>query len=1163
MKKSIVIKSIFAVFFTIIIICLAGCGKKNSPSDLLHPTNLRCEQLTDPLGIDVLTPRLSWISESQQRAQKQTAYQILAAGSLENLNANKGDLWDSKKIETDQSINVVYAGKPLTSGNSCYWKVKVWDKAGKESDWSQPAHWSTGLLGESDWKAKWIGLDKAVGKDNPKTEFTRLSARMLRKEFEMSKTIKKATVYVCGLGLFELYVNGEKIGDQVLAPALSEYNKRAYYMTFDVTQKIQQGKNAIGVILGNGRFFAPRGGIPISTTNYGFPKLILQMNIEYSDGSTESVVSDPSWKLTADGPIIANNEYDGEEYDATKEIPGWNKVGFDDSKWMNVEPVKPCAPKLVAQMIEPIKIMETIKPISVKEITPGVFIFDMGQNLVGWVSLKVQGQKGKAVTMRFAETLLPDGNLYLTNLRSSKVTDIYTLKGEGAEIFEPRFIYHGFRFVEVKGFPGNPDLSAIEGKVVYDNLQTTGTFSTSNETINTVYKNAYWGIRGNYRSIPTDCPQRDERQGWLGDRATGSKGESFVFGNATLYAKWLQDIDDAQREDGCIPDVAPTYWKIYTNDVTWPAAYLIITNMLYEQYGDTEPIRKHYGSFRKWVGYMKDKYLQNGVLVIDTFGDWCMPPENPLIIFSKDPKRRTGSEILSTTYYYHMLALMQRFAGILNKADDAKEYQQLSETIYKAYNEKYFNNELKQYGNNTATANLLSLAYGLVPEDSKAGVFNNIMNTTMGNFHGHISTGLIGAQWINRILTQYGRADIAYRLVTNTDYPSWGYMAKSGATTIWELWNGNTADPAMNSGNHVMLLGDLVIWFYENLAGIKTDPENPAFRKIIMKPIIAGDLKSVKASYQSSYGNIGSEWDISSGEFIWNITIPANAVAVIYVPAEKENDVEEDDYSASKAEGVKFLRMENGRAVFEIGSGNYKFSSEHFAIQKPGTECVESPVISTKDTSAISPMIVTMDCSTKGAEIRFTRDGSEPTETSELYSSPVSILKLTQLTAKAFKKDLQPSYKTSVTIDIYNPAVNGLNYKYYEGKWTLLPDFKKLTPKTKGKAIDFDLDKIQHRRDYFGLAFQGYLDIEKAGDYKLFLRTDDGGKLIIDGKTLILNDALLGVTEKSCNVTLTAGKHSIELDYFNKDGDRGLDLEYSAVGIQQQKIPISRLFLER
>jgi alpha-L-rhamnosidase len=508
------------------------------------------------------------------------------------------------------------------------------------------------------------------------------------------------------------------------------------------------------------------------------------------------------------------------------------------------------------------------------------------------------------------------------------VTDIYTLKSEGTEIWEPRFTYHGFRFVEMTGFPGKPDLTALEGRVVYDNIPVTGSFETSDSMINAIYKNACWGMKGNYRSIPTDCPQRDERQGWLGDRATGSKGESFIFENSLLYAKWMQDINDAQREDGSVPDVAPTYWKFYSDNVTWPGTYLIISAMLYDQYGDLAPIYTHYDSFRKWIFYMKEKYLKDGILVKDTYGDWCMPPEAQELIHSNDPARKTSGEILSTTFFYHMLTLMQKFAGLLNKKEDSATYKQLAESIYHAYNQKFFNSEFNYYGNNTATANLLSLAFNLVPEENRKAVFENIVNKTMSDFKGHISTGLVGVQWIMRMFTQFGRGDIAYKLVTNTDYPSWGYMVKNGATTIWELWNGNTADPAMNSGNHLMLLGDLIIWFYEDLAGIKSDPETPGFGNIIMKPNPLGDLKYVKASYRSVRGLIRSEWKKTENSFAWEITIPANSHATIYIPAKNESGVKENDRNASSSEGVQFIRMEADKAIFKLGSGTYHFTSE-------------------------------------------------------------------------------------------------------------------------------------------------------------------------------------------------------------------------------------------
>ncbi len=927
-------KNIAAILLSFFVILFTGFSSKVN-DDALHPKHLRCENLIDPLGIDVVTPRLSWYSESQQRAQKQTAYQILVASSIEKLNANEGDLWDSKKISSDQSINVIYQGNNLTSGMLCFWKVKVWNSIGNGSEWSMPAKWSMGLLNKADWKASWIGLDKAVGNDKPDIEFRRLSARMLRKDFETKKKIKRATAYICGLGLFELYFNGQKIGDQVLAPALSEYPKRSFYMTFDVTKELLNGKNAVGVILGNGRFFAPRLTVPTKTETYGFPKMIFQLDIKYTDGTTQSIVSDTTWKITADGPIRANNEYDGEDYDARKEIPGWDKAGFNDIKWMRAETVADPSAKLSAQLIAPIKIMQTMKPRSVKEIRPGVYIYDMGQNMVGWVSLKVQAKRGTKIQMRFAETLKSDGDLYTANLRSAKQTDVYITKGGGLEQWEPRFTYHGFRYVELTGYPGKPDLNTIEGKVVYDDIRTIGNFSCSSDIINKIYKAAYWGIRGNYRSLPTDCPQRDERQGWLGDRSMNSYGESYIFDNNMLYANWMTDIADAQKASGGLPDVAPAYWPIYSDNMTWPSSLIIIPDHLYRQFGNLKVIADNYDAMKKWLFYMRDKYMKNYLLPKDQYGDWCMPPENLEVIHSNDPKRTTPGDFIGSAYFYYCLNLMGKYAHLLNKNEDANEFGTLAGKVRDAINNTYLNKDSLPtgqaglyYANNTVTANALALSFGIPPKEIRAKVFDNLVYVTTHVYKSHTSTGLVGGQWIMRTLTDNGRPDLALKIAENTTYPSWGYMIENGATTIWELWNGNTADPAMNSGNHVMLLGDLIVWLYQDLAGIKSDLSNPGYKEIIMKPYPVGNLKFVKASYLSMYGLIKSEWHIRGSKFNWEISIPANTTATIYVPAEKEGDVTESGKEASSAEGVKFVKLENSRAVYEIGSGSYHFISK-------------------------------------------------------------------------------------------------------------------------------------------------------------------------------------------------------------------------------------------
>jgi alpha-L-rhamnosidase len=1047
-------------------------------------SQLRCEGLENPPGIDVVQPRLSWILSSKAPAQKQTAFEILVASDKKNLAAGKGDLWASGKIISDQSVQVIYAGKTLASHAACFWKVRVWDKDGNISAWSQPALWSMGILDAADWHAQWIGQDgqevvdnlidtswiwfpegepqisapvetnyfrrvvtipagrqikKAIfeytgdkecrgwinqfdlgARNNFKTvkwndittrlepgetylfgltgrtgekagkpagvigllkiefaegepmvvptdeswkvskiadagwnttnfddsnwvaakklgpagmepwgktrvaEDRRQPARWLRKDFSVEKKITRATVYFSGLGLSELYVNGKKVGDHVLSPAFAQYNKREFYVTYDVTKQLHRGANAIGAVLGNGRFYADRSKVYAGTENFGFPKMLLQLRIEFTDGSTSEIVSDGSWKISLDGPILANNDYDGEEYDARKEFSGWSKPGFDDAKWSPAQIVSAPGETVSAEMIEPIRVTGTLKPVSVNEVQPGVFIFDMGQNMVGWCRLHVSGKAGTQVTLRHAETLKPDGTLYMANLRGAEVTDIYTLKGDGKEVWEPRFTSRGFRYVEVTGFPGKPTLDSIEGRIVNDDVATAGEFKCSNELLNRIYTNIVWGVRGNYRSIPTDCPQRDERQGWLGDRSEESRGETYLFDNSALYAKWMQDMADAQRGSGSVPDIAPAFWPIYSDNVSWPSSGIIIPEMLREQFDDTRVISNHYDSAKKWMDFIGG-YVTNGIISRDNYGDWCVPPENLTLIHSLDTNRITDKTLLATSYFYYDLCLMEKYATQLGKTDDAQNFHSFAETVKTAFNEKFLDREKGQYSNGTQTSCVLPLAFGLVPDDMRAKIFAHLVDKVENETHGHIGTGLVGGQYLNRVLTENGRADLAYTIASQKDYPSWGYMVENGATTIWELWNGNTADPTMNSGNHVMLVGDLVIWLYEDLAGIKADPAQPGFKHIIMKPNPVSDLTFVKATHRSPYGLIASEWHRDGNKFDWQIEIPVNTTATIYAPMPNVNIVTN---AANPADGLNSMRGENGCPVFEVGSGKYHFASQ-------------------------------------------------------------------------------------------------------------------------------------------------------------------------------------------------------------------------------------------
>lgn len=910
--------------------CLS-CLRLGPRSEGMASARLRCESLNEPLGIDARRPRLSWIMEASAagasvRGQRQTAYRILVASSVSRLEAEEGDLWDSGRIESAESVGIVYAGRPLVSGQRCHWKVRVWDKDGNGMDWSEPASWSMGLLDPRDWLGNWIGLNAAVPASPGADETRRLEARYLRREFGFEKEIAQAIVSMSGLGLSELFINGRKVGDRVLSPGLTEYDKRVFYVTYDAAPWLKKGNNAVGVILGNGRFHAPRTKVPAPTRDYGVPRLLLQLDVRFTDGTSAVLVSDGQWKATDQGPLGANNEYDGEEYDARREMDGWDRPGFDDAAWKPVDLLAAPGGVLAAEMIEPMRVTESLHPAALTNPKPGVYIFDLGQNMVGWCRLRVHGPAGTEIKLRHAEILKADGTLYLDNLRSARVTDVYTLRGGADEIYEPRFAYHGFRFVEVTGFPGPPPLDALEGRVVHDDVFRAGEFSCSNPLLNRIHDNIVWGARGNYRSIPTDCPQRDERQGWLGDRSAESRGEAYEYDLAAFYDKWLTDMGDEQKETGSIPDVAPAYWAFYNDGIVWPSSFVIIPHMLHDLYGDLRALRSRYAAMKKWTDFMAG-FLQDGLLPRNTYGDWCVPPESPELIHAKDPLRQTQGELISTAYFHYDLTLMARGAERLGETADAARFRELAATVKTAFHRRYFDPAAGFYDNGTPTSCVLPLAFDMVPPEARVRVFRRLVEKIETESRGHIGTGLVGGQWLMRVLSDNGRADLAYTIAAQKDYPSWGYMISQGATTIWELWNGDTADPAMNSGNHVMLIGDLNIWMHEYLAGIRPDPAGPGFRKIIIRPTPVGDLTWVKARYRSAHGEIRSAWTRDRDRLKLFVVVPPNTTATVYVPAADAAGVRESGQPIERASGIRFLRLEDGCAVLAVESGAYQFAS--------------------------------------------------------------------------------------------------------------------------------------------------------------------------------------------------------------------------------------------
>lgn len=904
-------KHIYLLLGLTIAICMAGC--QPMPVNL---SELKVEMQENPVGLVTSSPRFSWQVTSGENDLRQEAYQIQVAGTKSDLEKGINLLWDSGNVISDLSVLIPYEGEPLSPREKYHWRVKVTTNHG-ESAWSPSQNWSMALPEKDGWQATWIGENSFSNEGETDKGNTRLAARYLRKTFDSDKKVEKAILYISGQGAYEAYLNGKRVSDDVLAPTVSWFPEKVYYNVYDVTSLLDKKENVLGVKLGNGRYFGMRES---STQVFGLPRLLAQLEIKFSDGTTNVIASDESWKVTSQGPIIANNEFDGEKYDARLELTGWDRAGYDDASWVQAETMEAPGGTVTAQPNPNIKVQEELTPTSITKLSDGKYILDMGQNMVGWIKInQLKGKKGQPITLRFAEILLDDGTLYMANLRGAKVTDIYTPAKDGDFSWEPSFVFHGFRFVEITGLDYQPELTDFTGRVIYDQMETTGQFETSNETLNQIFKNAYWGIRGNYRGMPTDCPQRDERQGWLGDRTTGCFGEAFVFNNALLYSKWLQDIEDSQSPEGSISVVSPRYWTIYHDDVTWPAAYFYGAKMLWQNYGDTAPVFKHYPSMKRYLERVERVSMQDYILTKDAYGDWCMPPETQQLIHSQDPMRKTAGAVLSTTMYYSLLNLMCEFATLTNNTQDIAGYQALAEKIKTAYNAQYFDADSALYDNNTVTANILSLRLGLVPEGFEKKVFDNIVQKTGVDFNGHVSTGVLGIQHLMRGLTEQGNVDLAYKIATNRTYPSWGYMIEKGATTIWELWNGDTADPAMNSANHVMLLGDLLIWFYEDLAGIKNHPEATAYKKLLMEPKFPTGLSHINASYKSVYGIIESEWKKENGNFSWDITIPGNTSAIIRLPNEL-------NITPPTGPGVRNVEQTSTGIEIELGSGSYQLT---------------------------------------------------------------------------------------------------------------------------------------------------------------------------------------------------------------------------------------------
>ena len=904
---------LIAIIPTCIVFICGGCAVLTEGGDVgVAVEELRCEYHINPLGIDVAQPRLSWILESNQRGQMQTAYQILVASSEDNLEKDLGDLWDTGKVESDRSIHVAYEGEPLKSRMRCFWKVRVWDMDGRPSRYSRQARWEMGLLEELDWKAKWLSAPPAEDDSVQPSPF-------FRKTFTLTKPINQARVYICGLGYYELYLNGKKVGDHVLDPAFTHYDRRVLYVTYDVTDQVRSRKNALGVVLGNGWYnMHTRAVWDFDQAPWReIPTMLCQLEVDFADGSSQMIASDSTWKVST-GPILFESIRSGETYDARLEKYGWDTAYYDDTEWTTARVVPGPEGKRLAQAIPPIKVTETVRPVRLIEPEPGRYVFDMGQNIAGWVQLRVSGPAGTEVVMKYGERLNEDGTLDRKDTsrfieQDPVQTDTYILKGTGIEIWEPRFVYHGFQYVEVTGLPQEPTLGTLQGQVVHTSFEPAGDFECSNKLFNKIQRNTLWSYIGNFHGYPTDCPHR-EKNGWTGDAHLAAETGLYNFASASAYTKWMNDFKDAQLESGKLPGIVPTggwgytiKWRQDPNGFgpTWDSAYVLIPWYLYQYCGDMRILAEHYDRLKRYVDYLTDQASDHIVSI--GLGDHA-PAET-----------ETPVGLLATGYYYADALIVSKIAELLGEADDANSYAELAGHIKEAFNAEFFDPQTGRYANGSQTALSCALYHGLVEPQQRENVLDNLIGNIEAN-DGHLDAGILGTKYLLGALTEHGRPDVVYTMANQRTFPSWGDWIDQGATTLWEQWSGE------GSRNHIMF-GDISAWFYEVLAGINPDPNAVGFKRIVIRPRPLGELKWARAEHHSMYGPIKSAWRKSGRKFTLDVLIPPNTTATVYVPTEEPGSVTESGRATSQAEQVKRLGTEGGHAIFAVGSGRYRFVS--------------------------------------------------------------------------------------------------------------------------------------------------------------------------------------------------------------------------------------------
>jgi alpha-L-rhamnosidase len=890
---------------------------------------LKTEYQYDPLGVDVANPRFSWQMNSRARGAGQSAYEIRVALDEDALRRAQSLVWDSGKIDSRQSIFVSYGGPGLQSRTRYFWQVRVWDERGLDLGWSRVANWEMGLLSPADWSADWVSPAVHEGGE------TRASP-LLRRDFNLGGLIARARVYATSHGLYELFINGHRVGDELMTPGWTSYNRRLQYQTYDVTNLLKAGRNAIGAVLGDGWY---RGVIGFAGAHDRYGNrlaLLCQLEVTYQDGHREIIGSGAQWK-TLPGPILNSQVYDGESYDARLERPGWNAGGYDDAGWSPVEVVAASKEILVASQGPAVRRINELVPIKIFKSPSGDAVVDLGQNMVGWARLKVKGPAGTVVTLRHAEVLDQNGNVYTDNLRSAKSTVRYTLNGKGTEIFEPHFTYQGFRFIAVSGYPGKLARDSITGITLHSDMAVTGAFATSKPLIDQLQHNIQWGQKGNFFDVPTDCPQRDERLGWTGDAQVFAPTAAFNMDVDGFFSKWLKDLAADQLENGSIPFVVPDVLssgdRLIGGAAGWGDAATVIPWELYLAYGDKRVLEDQYMSMRRWVDYEQSRAGADEIWDGDThFGDW-------LDFFSVGTGSSFGStstDLIATAYFAHSTDILRRSALILGKDKDAARYGDSLAKIKAAFQRQFIASD-GTVGAGTQTAYVLALDFDLVPDELRAAAAHKLAADV--RLRGHLTTGFLGTPKLLSVLTRFGYIDEAYSLLNREQFPSWLYPVKQGATTIWERWDGikpdgTFQDKGMNSFNHYAY-GAVGSWMYQTIGGINIDPSAPGYAHFLIQVQPGGGFTHARAEHDSPYGAIRTDWILHDGRMDLNVVIPANSGAMLRVPRTRVADMTESGRPIRVGNGIASARQETEDAVFDLAAGQYSFRYAYSPAKSP------------------------------------------------------------------------------------------------------------------------------------------------------------------------------------------------------------------------------------